>query len=237
MILSRFVWFIQLFYHSSGLLHWHGLCVGGDGGGEGEVGVWGSAITWLSWCCQWNNLEWYGLLILYWLRAFTTFIVHPTPIGPYHLGLLHWHRGNYIIVLLELEPRFNIKMSSYQYRKSHCGDESIVRWSYLHYKISYTGKTTSLYWISPLEVCQYLDHLFGYRDSHYNDQMVFRSLLLESQYWQDNTFKLRQAEWGHVSIKLPPYQYRNFHYKKVMFIIWSSIVPQIGFYIETGLYI
>ena len=39
------------------------------------------------------------------------------------------------------------KMSSYQYRKSHCGDKTVVRSSYLHNGISYTGKTASLYWI------------------------------------------------------------------------------------------
>ena len=44
-------------------------------------------------------------------------------------------------------PWFNIKMSSYQYRKSHCGDKTILRPSYLHNGISYTGKMTSLYWI------------------------------------------------------------------------------------------
>ena len=44
-------------------------------------------------------------------------------------------------------PRFNIKTTSYQYRKSHCGDKTILRPSYLHNGISYTGKTTSLYWI------------------------------------------------------------------------------------------
>ena len=33
---------------------------------------------------------------------------------------------------------------SYQCRKSHCGDKTIVRPSYLHNGISYTGKTTSL---------------------------------------------------------------------------------------------
>ena len=38
-------------------------------------------------------------------------------------------------------------MTSYQYRKSHCGDKTILRPSYLHNGISYTGKTTSLYWI------------------------------------------------------------------------------------------
>ena len=37
-------------------------------------------------------------------------------------------------------------MPSYQYRKSHGGDKTILRPSYLHNGISYTGKT-SLYWI------------------------------------------------------------------------------------------
>ena len=35
-------------------------------------------------------------------------------------------------------PWFNIKMSSYQYRKSHCGDKTVVRSSHLHNRISYT---------------------------------------------------------------------------------------------------
>ena len=43
-------------------------------------------------------------------------------------------------------PWFNIKMSSYQYRKSHCGDKTVARLSYFHNGISYTGKITSLYW-------------------------------------------------------------------------------------------
>ena len=46
--------------------------------------------------------------------------------------------------------RFNIKMSFYQYRKSHCGDKTVVRSSYLHNEISYTGKMTSSYWIRAL---------------------------------------------------------------------------------------
>ena len=40
--------------------------------------------------------------------------------------------------------------SSCQCRKSHCGDKTILRPSYLHNGISYTGKTTSLYWIGAL---------------------------------------------------------------------------------------
>ena len=37
--------------------------------------------------------------------------------------------------------RLNIKVSSYQYRKFLCG-KTVVRSSYLHNEISYTGKTT-----------------------------------------------------------------------------------------------
>ena len=55
----------------------------------------------------------------------------------------------------ESGPWFNIKMPSYQYRKSHCGDKTVVRSSYLHNGISYTGKMASFYWISPQGKCIY----------------------------------------------------------------------------------
>ena len=42
------------------------------------------------------------------------------------------------------------KMPSYQYRKSHYGDKTILRPSYLHDGISHTGKVASLYWIRAL---------------------------------------------------------------------------------------
>ena len=54
-------------------------------------------------------------------------------------------------------PCFNIKMASYQYtgktlyRKFHCGDNMVVRSSYLHNGNSYTGKMSFLYWDTPLE--------------------------------------------------------------------------------------
>ena len=51
---------------------------------------------------------------------------------------------------MEPGPWFNIKMTSYQYRISHCGDQTILRPSFLHIGISYTDKTTSLYWIGAL---------------------------------------------------------------------------------------
>ena len=56
--------------------------------------------------------------------------------------------------------RFNIKMSSYQRRKSHCGDKTVVRSSYLHNGTSYTGKMVSLYWISPLVSIMWYRKLF-----------------------------------------------------------------------------
>ena len=51
-------------------------------------------------------------------------------------------------------PRFNIKMTSYQYRKSHCGNKTILRASYLNNGICYTGKMTSLYWIGAQFICR-----------------------------------------------------------------------------------
>ena len=56
-------------------------------------------------------------------------------------------------------PWFNIKMSSYQYRKSHCGDKTVVRSSYLHNGISYTGKMTSLYWTTRPWLTQSTNHV------------------------------------------------------------------------------
>ena len=43
---------------------------------------------------------------------------------------------------------FNIKKSSYQNRKFHCGDKTVIRSSYLHNGISYTGKIYHLYFES-----------------------------------------------------------------------------------------
>ena len=53
----------------------------------------------------------------------------------------------WIMTFWSMSPRgrFNIKMSSYQYRKSHCGDKMILWSSYLHSGISYTGKMASFY--------------------------------------------------------------------------------------------
>ena len=51
----------------------------------------------------------------------------------------------YQIWKLLLVGWFNIKMLSYQYRKSPCGDETMLRTSYLHNGISLTSKTIHFY--------------------------------------------------------------------------------------------
>ena len=43
-----------------------------------------------------------------------------------------------------------MKMTCYQYRKSQCGDKTILWSSFLQTGISYTGTMTSLYWILAL---------------------------------------------------------------------------------------
>ena len=70
---------------------------------------------------------------------------------PIHLFMIGWlvslQPWQFTLLMLRPGPRFSIKMPSYQYRKSHCGDKTVVRSSYLHNGISFTGKTTSFYWI------------------------------------------------------------------------------------------
>ena len=61
-----------------------------------------------------------------------------------------WLLQSFIKSPFHFGPWFNINMSSYQYIKSHCGDKTIWRPSYLHNGISYTGKMISLYWITDL---------------------------------------------------------------------------------------
>ena len=79
------------------------------------------------------------IIILYWFHELPS--PYPNPCSSTSMPV--WH----IRIRTDTGPWFNIKMSSYQYRKSHCGDKMVVRSSYLHNGISYTGKMSSLYWI------------------------------------------------------------------------------------------
>ena len=99
-------------------------------------------------------------------------------------------------------PWFNIKISSYQYRKSHCGDKTVVRSSYLHNGISYTGKMTSLYWISPL-VSQHLlvgSHLSPLPTGPSQRQGRRRSLLVNGPGLDQRSPTHLQEYWHNIRI-------------------------------------
>ena len=91
-------------------------------------------------------------------------------------------------------------MPSCQYRKSHCGDKTILRPSYLHNGISYTGKLTSFIlnrgpgdWIN-IKMSSY-----QYRKSHVQDKMVSTtvlSLTWESPYLGKTVFILNRGPGG-----------------------------------------
>ena len=89
-----------------------------------------SAFSMVSWACFFLFLS--KVLLTYWQNSWLNTKVYVFDTG-------------------RSGPWFNMKVSSFQYRKSHCGDKTILRLSYLHNGISYTGKTTSLYWIRALD--------------------------------------------------------------------------------------
>ena len=120
-----------------------------------------------------------------------------------------WFHSIIITINLRLGPRFNIKISSYQYRKSHCGDKTVVRSSYLHDGISYTGKTTSLYWIRALFL--YEDSLSEYRDFHYRVKRILRPFYLY-------TVNSSAIETSSLYWKGP-------QYASWIFFVWQSWTP------------
>ena len=82
-------------------------------------------------------------------------------------------------------PWFNIRITFYQYRKSHCGFKTVIKLSSLHSGISYIGKMTSLYWIRVMVIkwltwCSawaWLNHL-----THCGLLMPYRNMDL-GQHW------------------------------------------------------
>ena len=51
-------------------------------------------------------------------------------------------------ILIRTGNFFSLALNTaYQYKKSHYGDKIVIRSSYFHNGISYTGKISSLYWI------------------------------------------------------------------------------------------
>ena len=64
-------------------------------------------------------------------------------------------RKHHVTMQQKYRVLIQYKMSSYQHKKSQCGEKTILRPSYLRNGISYTGKATSLYiWSGPrLFIC------------------------------------------------------------------------------------
>ena len=137
-----------------------------------------------------------------------------------------WHRNSYTCIEMKCwaqiqhsGPWFNIKMSSYQYRKSHCGDKTILRPSYLHNGISYTAKTTSLYWIgTKMSLYQYTKSCCGdktiLRPSYLHNEISYTGKMT-SGYWINlmDSYRSRTITWWWLS-----------HSKKVNYEYYGSLM-------------
>ena len=120
-------------------------------------------------CMPWHRRVHTEMFVSAWVIAFHLSARLPLSQVIKYLRLqADWHQTNGWYACFhprESGPLFNIKMSSYQYRKSHCGDKTVVRSSYLHNGISYTGKMSSLYWNGAQGPFQYKDRISLYRVS------------------------------------------------------------------------
>ena len=113
-------------------------------------------------------------------------------------------------------------MSSYQYKKSNCGDKTVVRSSYLHTGISYTGKASSLYWIgSHFPICviiskqwtipkSYIE--FGASINHYNggDVTMTSWVHLSCSKPTRRSSGLRNGQGNEITVDDEAYIYMNF---------------------------
>ena len=77
-------------------------------------------------------------------------------------------------------PWFSMRMLSYQYRKYHCVDQTILSSSYLYNGISYTGKKTSLNWIRT----QFFVILTRPCRSQYNAKLHYSDVIMSAMAYQ-----------------------------------------------------
>ena len=104
-------------------------------------------------------------------------------------------------------------MISYQHRKSHCGDKRILRPSYLHNGISFTGKMTSLYWIRA-QVCQLSSSAYqAVSNGLYKWGAIFQTVSLQELLSNVKlSVKVDKSMWNlHIN-----YQSNRWHYKATM---------------------
>ena len=102
---------------------------------------------------------------------------------------------------------FNIKMPSYQYKKSRWGDNTILWLSYLHNGISYTGKLTSLYWIMALlsKSDKWSSSIFSLGNSHciFGESFIMwdwvRLMVDNELAWDGGRDDVRGIHWSPVN--------------------------------------
>ena len=126
---------------------------------------------------------------------------------PHHF---HFSQSSACGVVLFISPGgwINIQMLSYQYRKSRCGDKTILRPSYLHNGISYTGKMTSLYWIRAQGL-----HSTSMPDKHITIFMIACRLIVTSMMGVDV-----KTKWSYMSCQFWWKEWQLVHTQHTLFL-------------------
>ena len=101
---------------------------------------------------------------------------------PARLAVGSWVVQSIPIRVHEQGKWFNIKMQSYQHRRSHCGYKTAERSSYFLIGISYTGKWHRYIKSAPRS------HL-GYWTSFFHELKILHSSLTVSWHWKRITFR------------------------------------------------
>ena len=131
-------------------------------------------------------------------------------------------------------------MTSYQYRKSHCGDKTILRPSYLHNGISYTGKMISLYWIGAQVPCVLPSAGAAVDHNRAAQGRTFFALIMLTPYGDIN-FKQKNwprkclAAWWHqaiiwTSVDLLSEVFHGVHLRTISQVLMNLLIHMLGDY-------
>ena len=92
---------------------------------------------------------------------------------------------------------FNKKIPSYQCRKSHC---AILRPSYFHNGISYTGKMESFYWIRALQIAVPPTQLHPpNRPTRSNHQYKYQSIRTHTEVYRNSFYPRTIPDWNRLT--------------------------------------
>ena len=109
----------------------------------------------------------------------------------------------------------NTKMTFYQYRKSHCGDKMVVRSSYLHSGIFYSGKLASLHWTIPRSISHLILLLLATNSSTAEPEL---DMMTTPWYC---------LHYGGVLVMLPRYMYQCVRGPALM-CVWVMSISTLG---------